>query len=87
MFELSDPIFTQSYFMIYEQNYSYMAQGIILSTVVFMFLLIAIGTLSRKVYHEVMGFIMVIETLGLMRIREYPIELNVYTILQGFSGY
>ncbi len=43
--------------------------------------------MSRKAYHEVMAFIMVVETIGLMRIREYPIELNFYTILQGFSAY
>ena len=37
-----------------------MAEGIILSTLLFVFLLIVVGTMSRKAYHEVMAFIMVV---------------------------
>lgn len=73
--------------MIYQLNYSYMAEGIVLCCVVFMMMLITIGIVHRRAYHEVMAFLMAVECVGLLRMRSYPLQVDVYTILQGFSQY
>ena len=34
-----------------------------------------------------MSFIIVIECIGLIRMRSYPLEVNVFTVLDGFALY
>ncbi len=76
-----------SYYQIYQLTYVYLAEGIILCGLALVFLLITIGILSRRAYHEVMAFIMSIECIGLLRMRSYPLQVDVFTVLQGFSQY
>ena len=42
---------------------------------------------NRKGYHEMMAFIMLLQVMGLTRIREYPINFNIYSVLLGFSHF
>jgi hypothetical protein len=59
--------------MIYQLDYSLMAEGIVLCSTVFVFLIITITIISRRAYHEVMAFIMAIQCVGLIRLRSYPL--------------
>lgn len=40
---------------------------------------------NRKGYHESMAFIMLLQVLGIFRIREYPINFNIFSALRGYS--
>lgn len=42
---------------------------------------------NRKGYHEMMAFIMLLQVFGISRIRQYPINFNIYSVLLGFSHY
>ena len=64
-----------------------MSEGIIICVLMALFLIITVGIVSRRAYHEIMGFIMAIECVGLLRMRSYPINVEVFTVLQGFSQF
>jgi hypothetical protein len=59
-FYLVDPGFMKSYYSIYQVNYGYMSEGIILCVLIALFLIVTVGIVSRRAYHEVMGFVMAI---------------------------
>ena len=40
---------------------------------------------NPRAYHEMMAYFFIVQIIGLLRTREYPIEFNIYTILKGFS--
>jgi hypothetical protein len=42
---------------------------------------------NRKGYHEMLSFIMLLQVLGISRIRQYPIDFNIYSVLLGYSYY
>lgn len=77
----------KSYYSIYQLDYSYMSEGIVLCVVIALFLIVTVGIVSRRAYHEVMGFVMAIECVGLLRMRSYPINVDIYTVLHGFSQF
>jgi hypothetical protein len=77
----------KSLYSIYQVNYGYMSEGIIICALMALFLIVTTGIVSRRAYHEVMGFIMAVETVGLLRMRSYPINVDVFTVLQGFSQF
>lgn len=40
---------------------------------------------NRKAYHEMLSFIMLLQVIGITRIREYPIDFEIYSVLKGYS--
>lgn len=55
---------------------------ILLSIVLLVFQLIIV---NRKGYHEMVSFIMLLQVLGISRIREFPINFDTYSVLVGYS--
>jgi hypothetical protein len=50
-FMLDDPAFVQSYFWIFDIDYTYMTEGIILCSIVFFFFIVTLVIANRKAYH------------------------------------
>jgi hypothetical protein len=50
-FYLADPTFMKSYYSIYQVNYGYMSEGIILCVLITLFLIVTVGIVSRRAYH------------------------------------
>lgn len=59
--------------------------GITFIVLAFVFVIIVLSIPQRRTYHEQMTFIMFLQCIGLLRMRGYPIQPYVYSILQGFS--
>ena len=84
-FALSSPIFQQSLFAAFSQDIRLGAEGIVFILLSLLLLLSQLIITNRKGYHEMVSFIMFIQVLGIARIREFPINFDVYSVLEGYS--
>ena len=86
-FSLSDPSFQQSLYQIFGKDLTLGAEGIIFIILSILLLIFQLVIANRKGYHEMMAFIMFLQVMGISRIRQFPIDYNVYSVLLGFSYY
>lgn len=63
------------------------AEGIVFLILSLLLLTFQLIITDRKGYHEMMSFIMLLQVMGITRIREYPINFNIYSVLLGYSYY
>lgn len=61
--------------------------GITFICVSFVLYIIVLAIQEKRTYHEIMGLIMLIQCIGLTRMRGYPLDQRVYGIMLGFSQY
>lgn len=66
-------------------NPLYKAMGIAFICFSILFIIIVFSIPERKTYHEQMSFIMFLQCIGFLRMRGYPIQYYVYTVLVGFA--
>ena len=59
--------------------------GITYTVAAIFFIIIVLSIPERKTYHEQMTFIMLLQCVGFLRMRGYPIQNYVYTVFVGFS--
>lgn len=86
-YSLSNPVFQASYFAIFSKDVSLSIEGIVFILLSILLLIFQLIIANRKGYHEMMAFIMLLQVLGITRIRQYPINFNIYSVLIGFSYY
>ena len=86
-FSLSDPIFQRSLYDYFFKNDTYGAEGMIFILLSILLLIFQLVITNRKGYHEMLSFIMLLQALGISRIRQYPINFNIYSVLLGYSYY
>ena len=84
-YALSDPIFQQSYYQIFSKNVTYETEGIVFILLSVLLLIFQLVIANRKGYHEMMAFIMFLQVMGITRVKQYPIDFNVYSVLLGYS--
>lgn len=84
-FAMSSPIFSQSFYEAFSKDISSGAEGMIFILLSIILLVFQLVITNRKGYHEILAFIMVLQVLGITRIREYPIDYDVYSVLVGYS--
>jgi len=88
-FSLASPSFFQSYYTVFVSNRSAKALGIFFTCFSLLLVVLSLILLSAKsqYIHEFFAFALLIQLLGLLRIRPMPINFEVYNILRGFSLY
>jgi hypothetical protein len=84
-FALSSPIYAQSYYNAFKKDITTGAEGMVFILLSLVLLVIQLVIANRKGYHEIMSFIMVLQVVGITRIRQYPINYDVYSVLVGYS--
>lgn len=84
-FELTDSEFAGSYYRAFSNTINPKVMGITYTVFALVFVIIVLSIPERKTYHEQMSFIMILQCIGFLRMRGYPIQATVYTILTGFA--
>jgi hypothetical protein len=86
-YSLSDPIFQQSLYQVFAKDITLGAEGMVFLVLSLLLLIFQLVIANRKGYHEMMAFIMFLQVMGISRIRQFPIDFNIFSVLLGYSYY
>ncbi len=74
----------KSYYSFYQKNRLLFTEGYFFCVVIFSLLIVTLATLHRRAHNEIMSFIMTIQCIGLIRMRSYPLNVDVFSVLAGY---
>lgn len=84
-FELDDPEFVSEYEEKVINDFTPQIPGIVIISMTIVLFTIVLAISEKRTHHEIMSFIMLLQCIGLLRMRGYPIDYYVYSTLEGFS--
>ena len=68
-FSLTDPAFTSSVYENFGKNITYGAEGMVFLCIAVVLLVIQLVITNRKAYHEMLSFVMLLQIIGLIRVK------------------